>query len=58
MNISAGFGIRDKNFFIDLGAAYILQNEKYNLYNDPGGSNIAELKNRYLKVLATIGFRF
>ncbi|MBN2214664.1 MAG: hypothetical protein JW723_10505 [Bacteroidales bacterium] len=58
MNISAGFGIRDKNFFIDLGTVYIIQNEKYNLYNDPGGSNVADLKNRYLKVLATVGFRF
>ncbi len=58
MSVSTGFGIRDNNFFIDLGAAYVFQNEKYNLYNDPGGSNVADLKNRYLKVLATIGFRF
>ncbi|HJX70301.1 MAG TPA: hypothetical protein VJ346_00060 [Bacteroidales bacterium] len=58
MSISTGFGIRDKNFFIDLGTAYVLQNEKYNLYDDPGGSNVAEFKNRYLKVLATVGFRF
>jgi hypothetical protein len=57
-NISAGFGIRDKNFFIDLGTVYVLQNEKYNLYHDPLGDNIASLKNRYIKVLATIGFRF
>jgi hypothetical protein len=58
MNFSAGIGIREKNFYIDLGTVYMLKNEKYNLYNDPGGSNVANLKNRYLKVLATIGFRF
>ena len=58
MNFSAGLGIRDKNFFVDLGTVYVLQNEKYNLYQDPGGSNVADLKNKYLKVLATVGLRF
>ncbi|MBN2612957.1 MAG: hypothetical protein JXB00_15485 [Bacteroidales bacterium] len=57
-SITAGIGFRDKNFFIDLGSAYMMHNEKYNLYPDPGGDNISDLKLNNLRLLATIGFRF
>lgn len=58
MNISGGLGIHDKNFFIDLGTVYVIHDEKYNLYTDPGGSNIADLNISNFRLLTTIGFRF
>ena len=57
-NISAGIGFRDKNFFVDLGGVYVLHKEKYNLYTDPGGDNIADLNMKNIRLLATVGFRF
>jgi hypothetical protein len=57
-DICGGIGIRDKNFFIDLGAVYTLHKEKYNLYYDGSRDNIASFDQDNLKFLATIGFRF
>ncbi len=58
MNISTGIGLRDKNFFIDLGGVYVMHKEKYNLYTYPGGDNIADLNLKNIRLLATVGFRF
>jgi hypothetical protein len=64
VDISAGIGIRDKNFFIDFGAVYTLHKEKYNLYTSYSeilgnvSDNIADLNNNRLQLLATVGFRF
>lgn len=32
-NISAGFGIRDKNYYIDIAYVYSIKHESYDLYN-------------------------
>jgi len=57
-DISGGIGIREKNFFIDLGAVYTLHKEKYNLYNDGIRDNIASFDQGNFRILTTIGFRF
>ncbi len=54
VELTAGVGYRDKNFFIDMGLSGLLHNEKYNLYYN----NIADLTlNRYC-LITTVGFRF
>ena len=56
---SAGFGVRDKDFFFDLAYTYSVMNEDYYLYSpnvvtvDP-----ASLESTSSRILATIGFRF
>jgi len=57
-DISGGIGIREKNFFIDLGAVYTLHKEKYNLYNDGLRDNIASFDQDNFRILTTVGFRF
>ena len=63
-DITAGIGIRDKNFFVDLAGVYSIQKENYNLYTaysevlDNVTDNIAELTRNRIRILATIGFRF
>ncbi|NJK85557.1 MAG: hypothetical protein HC906_05940 [Bacteroidales bacterium] len=58
MEISGGIGVRQSNFFIDIGTVYQMHEEKFNLYNDPDGSNIADIDQNKLRFVSTIGFRF
>jgi len=63
-DVSAGFGIRDNDFFIDLAGVYTLQKENYNLYTSYSevlgytSDNIADLNRNRLRIIATVGFRF
>lgn len=63
-DITGGLGIREKNFFIDLGLVYTMHKEKYNVYHSYSeyysdySDNIAAMKQNNLRILATVGFRF
>jgi hypothetical protein len=52
---TAGFGIRDDDFFFDMAFSYSVQDEKYFLYDPAPAVNI---KTSYMSALATFGFKF
>lgn len=58
MEFSGGIGIRQNNFFIDLGTVYNTHKEVYNLYDDAGFTNPADLNQGKLRFVTSIGFRF
>jgi len=53
---SAGFGLRTRTFFFDVGVADRFQDEKYYLYHTPPA--IADIKTSNITGVATFGFRF
>jgi len=56
---SAGFGIRDKNYFIDFGIMKYDMGESHNLYQDISGiAQISSIETDFYKILATFGFKF
>ncbi len=55
-SISAGIGIRERNYFFDLGYIRSTSGEKHYLYE--GESNGAYLDHRLSRFVATIGLRF
>lgn len=57
--VSGGFGIRNEDFYFDLGFRYYMLEEKYFIY-DPSVVTVSEanLKNNYASLIATFGFKF
>jgi hypothetical protein len=56
-DITGGFGIIDKNYFLDFAYVYSKSNENYYLYNLEG-MNPASLKKVTQNFLITLGFKF
>jgi hypothetical protein len=55
--ISAGIGLRDRNFFIDFGYSLILSQDEFFLY-DPAITSAVERDFETSRFVMTIGFRF
>ena len=56
--ITGGFGIIDKNYFIDFGYVYTMSNESYTLYDYNNLVNPAGVKKNTGNFLMTLGFKF
>lgn len=55
--ISAGFGIREKEYFLDFAYTYSISDEKYYMY-DPSLVNAAATTTKQSGFLMTLGFRY
>jgi long-subunit fatty acid transport protein len=54
--LSAGFGIRERNFFFDLGYSHTMHGERHYLYElEQDGAFLESSRNR---LVATVGFKF